>query len=79
MFLDDIYLNDSTKLSLAKLDLNEPVFEHITIMMVIVLRGYPPHQHMQILDWILRRMKEREIIVVVILMILTCRIIANNL
>lgn len=79
VFLDDIYLNNSTELSLANLDLNEPVLERVTLMMVILLRGYPPHQHMQILDWILRRMEEKAIIMVVILMIVTCRSIANNL
>jgi hypothetical protein len=52
VFLDDMGLDNNVELALANLDLNEPVLEPSLLMMVILLRGHPPHQQMQILDWI---------------------------
>jgi len=47
VFPDDMGLDNSVELALANLDLNAPVLEPVTLMMVTLLRGHPPHQQMQ--------------------------------
>jgi hypothetical protein len=78
VFPDDMVLDSSVELALANVDLNDPMLELTLLMMVILLMGHPPHQQMQILDWIQRRrrrrrMEQRAVAVVAILMIPTWR------